>query len=61
MDGKGSALISDASLEHLRKRIASFKSQDDLRRWWMECIGKHAARDPRVIALKDAAKERLNK
>ena len=54
-------MISDASLEHLRKRIASFKSQDDLRRWWMECIGKHAARDPRVIAMKDAAKERLSK
>jgi hypothetical protein len=27
MDGKGSALISDASLEHLRKRIASFKAK----------------------------------
>ena len=37
------------------------KSQDDLGKWWMECIGKHAARDPRVIALKDAAKERLSK
>lgn len=61
MDRESCALISDASLEHLRKRIDSFKSQDDLRRWWMECIGKHAARDPRVIALKDAAKERLSK
>jgi hypothetical protein len=61
MDRESCALISDASLEHLRKRIASFKSQDDLRRWWMECIGKHAARDPRVIAMKDAAKERLSK
>lgn len=54
-------MISDAAIEHLRKRFDSFTTLSDLRRYWQDDIGLNAARDPRVIAMKDAAKEGLSK
>lgn len=54
-------MISDAGLEYLRKRFDGFTSLSELRRYWQDDIGKNASRDPRVIAFKDEAKERLDR
>lgn len=60
MDRKNRAMISDAALAHLRKRFDGFTTLSDLRRYWEQDIGKHAAKDKRVIAMKEQRKKELS-